>query len=122
MEWRNRKPQPRMCPVCHKMAGFSGDSLRTHLKKKHPGTLQRADGAPVVADPKRVEGVEGVEGMVGSPIREGDGDDVPHADHESPRDVAKQRLLAVAGIVGDVAGLGLDGGKDRGLEVEDDKQ
>ena len=108
MEWRNRKPQPRMCPVCHKMAGFSSDSLRTHLKKKHPGMLQRADGAPVVADPK-LKAV--VEGAAGSPIHEGDG--IVNGDHASPQDVAKRRLLAVAGIVSDVAKLDLDGGKDR---------
>eukprot|EP00271_Cylindrocystis_brebissonii_P023618 TRINITY_DN9895_c0_g2_i1.p1 TRINITY_DN9895_c0_g2~~TRINITY_DN9895_c0_g2_i1.p1 ORF type:complete len:256 (+),score=61.00 TRINITY_DN9895_c0_g2_i1:148-915(+) len=48
MEWRDRKPQARTCPVCAKTIGLSSDSLRAHLKSRHPGTLQRADGAPVV--------------------------------------------------------------------------
>ncbi|CAN7024592.1 hypothetical protein IGI04_024262 [Brassica rapa subsp. trilocularis] len=35
MEWRQRKPTMKVCPVCGKNAGLSSSSLKLHLQKSH---------------------------------------------------------------------------------------
>ncbi|CAA7023411.1 unnamed protein product [Microthlaspi erraticum] len=35
MEWRQRKPTMKVCPVCGKNAGLSSSSLKLHLQKAH---------------------------------------------------------------------------------------
>ncbi|KAG2239633.1 hypothetical protein Bca52824_091591 [Brassica carinata] len=35
MEWRQRKPTMKVCPVCGKTAGLSSSSLKLHLQKAH---------------------------------------------------------------------------------------
>ncbi|XP_044493243.1 dual specificity protein phosphatase PHS1-like isoform X2 [Mangifera indica] len=35
MEWQQRKPMMKVCPVCGKNAGLSGSSLKLHLQKAH---------------------------------------------------------------------------------------
>ncbi|CAN8264976.1 unnamed protein product [Cochlearia groenlandica] len=35
MEWRQRKPTMKVCPVCGKNAGLSSGSLKLHLQKSH---------------------------------------------------------------------------------------
>ncbi|KAG6549053.1 hypothetical protein Mapa_009496 [Marchantia paleacea] len=36
MDWHQKKPQVRMCPICGKSAGISNVSLRHHIRKSHP--------------------------------------------------------------------------------------
>ncbi|KAF5198108.1 Dual specificity protein phosphatase phs1 [Thalictrum thalictroides] len=35
MEWQQRKPMMRVCPICGKNAGLSSSSLKLHLQKSH---------------------------------------------------------------------------------------
>ncbi|XVF08615.1 hypothetical protein REPUB_Repub07fG0018100 [Reevesia pubescens] len=35
MEWHQRKPQMKVCPICGKNAGLSSSSLKLHLQKAH---------------------------------------------------------------------------------------
>lgn len=36
MDWQQKRPQVRMCPICGKSAGISNVSLRHHIRKSHP--------------------------------------------------------------------------------------
>lgn len=36
---KKTKPEPRSCPVCGDKVGLSADSVRVHLRLKHPGAL-----------------------------------------------------------------------------------
>lgn len=40
MDWQQKKPEIRMCPVCAKSAGISNSSLRQHLRRAHPDVTQ----------------------------------------------------------------------------------
>lgn len=35
MEWQQRKPTMKVCPICGKNAGLSSSSLKLHLQKSH---------------------------------------------------------------------------------------
>lgn len=35
MEWHQRKPMMKVCPICGKNAGLSSSSLKLHLQKAH---------------------------------------------------------------------------------------
>jgi len=35
MEWQQRKPVMKICPICGKNAGLSSSSLKLHLQKSH---------------------------------------------------------------------------------------
>lgn len=35
MEWQQKKPMIRVCPICGKNAGLSSSSLKLHLQKSH---------------------------------------------------------------------------------------
>jgi len=35
MEWQQRKPSMKVCPICGKNAGLSSSSLKLHLQKSH---------------------------------------------------------------------------------------
>ncbi|KAI4343557.1 hypothetical protein L6164_010892 [Bauhinia variegata] len=35
MEWQQRKPMMKVCPICGKNAGLSSSSLKLHLQKSH---------------------------------------------------------------------------------------
>lgn len=35
MEWQQRKPMMKVCPICGKDAGLSSSSLKLHLQKSH---------------------------------------------------------------------------------------
>lgn len=35
MEWQQRKPIMKVCPICGKNAGLSSSSLKLHLQKAH---------------------------------------------------------------------------------------
>lgn len=35
MEWQQRKPPMKVCPICGKNAGLSTSSLKLHLQKSH---------------------------------------------------------------------------------------
>ncbi|GAA0169352.1 protein phosphatase [Lithospermum erythrorhizon] len=35
MEWQQRRPMMRVCPICGKNAGISGSSLKLHVQKSH---------------------------------------------------------------------------------------
>lgn len=35
MEWHQRKPPMKVCPICGKNAGLSSSSLKLHLQKSH---------------------------------------------------------------------------------------
>ncbi|KAL2633412.1 hypothetical protein R1flu_004891 [Riccia fluitans] len=37
MDWKQRKPEVKMCPICGRSAGISSVSLRSHLQRLHPG-------------------------------------------------------------------------------------
>lgn len=35
MEWQQRRPTMKVCPICGKNAGLSSSSLKLHLQKSH---------------------------------------------------------------------------------------
>lgn len=35
MEWQQKKPMIRVCPICGKSVGLSSSSLKLHLQKSH---------------------------------------------------------------------------------------
>lgn len=35
MEWQQRKPSMKVCPICGKNVGLSSSSLKLHLQKSH---------------------------------------------------------------------------------------
>lgn len=35
MEWQQKKPAMKVCPICGKNAGLSSSSLKLHLQKSH---------------------------------------------------------------------------------------
>ncbi|KAI4336382.1 hypothetical protein L6164_014916 [Bauhinia variegata] len=35
MEWQQRKPMMKVCPICGKNVGLSSSSLKLHLQKSH---------------------------------------------------------------------------------------
>lgn len=35
MEWQQRRPPMKVCPICGKNAGLSNSSLKLHLQKSH---------------------------------------------------------------------------------------
>jgi len=35
MDWQQRKPIMRSCPICGKIVGVSSSSLKLHLQKSH---------------------------------------------------------------------------------------
>ncbi|KAL3694287.1 hypothetical protein R1sor_007938 [Riccia sorocarpa] len=37
MDWKQRRPEVKMCPICGRSAGISSVSLRSHLQRLHPG-------------------------------------------------------------------------------------
>ncbi|CAM6111928.1 unnamed protein product [Calypogeia fissa] len=40
MDWQQKKPEIRMCPICGRSAGISNSSLRQHLRRAHPDVTQ----------------------------------------------------------------------------------
>lgn len=94
MEWKPRKPLARICHICEKMVGFSSDSLLFHMKKKHPGTLMKADGETVVVvNPQSQENSDTL-----SPTQSSLEAMEAHSSQVSPEDIAKMQLLAVVGL------------------------
>ncbi|KAL4436854.1 hypothetical protein ABPG75_003993 [Micractinium tetrahymenae] len=39
VKMKKTKPEPRSCPVCGEKVGLSADSVRVHLRLKHPGAV-----------------------------------------------------------------------------------
>ncbi|KAL4432560.1 hypothetical protein ABPG77_000497 [Micractinium sp. CCAP 211/92] len=44
VKMKKTKPEPRSCPVCGDKVGLSADSVRVHLRLKHPGALLARSG------------------------------------------------------------------------------
>lgn len=45
---RKTKPDPRVCPLCGDKVGLSVESVRVHVRLKHPGELVPSDlGSPL---------------------------------------------------------------------------
>ncbi|PSC74445.1 MAP kinase phosphatase with leucine-rich repeats 3 [Micractinium conductrix] len=44
VKMKKTKPEPRSCPVCSERVGLSADSVRVHLRLKHPGVVLARSG------------------------------------------------------------------------------
>jgi atypical dual specificity phosphatase len=43
---KNKKPAPKCCPECGEVVGLSAQSVRLHLRLKHPGRAAASRPAP----------------------------------------------------------------------------
>lgn len=87
MEWKNRKPLARFCSACQKMVGFSSDSLRAHMRNKHPLGEERKEKESTLA-----LDLEKISAQLETSL------DIELEKSASPKDMAKRQLLAIVGI------------------------
>lgn len=70
MEWQQRRPMMKVCPICGKNAGLSSSSLKLHLQKFHKMLSSGSvDSAMTLEIQKAVEALEMSRGGISARLK-----------------------------------------------------